>query len=368
MKKDKIKILIILNNLEGGGAERVFVNIANDFAEAGLETEFLLGRKRGVYFDILKPSIPVHELQAVTLFQYITKLPAFLKARNYTHIFTASDYISVSIVLAKRKLKLAAKIIATLHYNLPYQLSILPVPHKVWIKYLNRRFISRADVIVAVSNGVAEGFRKIVGNNRCHHLKVIYNPVFDDSIYQKAGEKIPEAFFEKGRTTLINIGRLEGQKNQALLIKAFQKLTIDKENLQLLIIGMGSLDQELQKQVDALGLQEKVYLLGFRQNPFSYLAKSDLLVLSSTYEGLPTVLIEALALGINVVSTNCPSGPDEILANGEYGWLAVNNDVDSLAANMETALMDKQDPAFLKQRALLFHKKNIISEYFNLVY
>jgi len=361
------KVLIILNDLSGGGAERIFVNIANDFTDTGLETELLLGKKQGVYFDALKGKIPVHELKAVSLFQYVKRLPAFLKNTDYTHIFTASDYISVATVIAKKKIKLPAKIIATLHYNLPYQLSILPLPQRAWIKYLNRQYISKADEIVAVSNGVKDGFRKTVGDDKSNHLKTIYNPVFDDSLYKKGREEIEEDYFEKGKTTLINVARLEGQKNQQLLINAFQIAFRQNNNLQLLIIGTGSLEKELRNQIDELGLQDKIYLLGFKQNPFAYIAKSDLFVLSSSYEGLPTVIIEALASGVNVVSTDCPSGPDEILEHGKYGWLAENNNAGSLAASIEKALLNKYNPGFLQERAILFHKKNIIPQYLGLI-
>jgi glycosyltransferase involved in cell wall biosynthesis len=361
------KVLIILNDLSGGGAERIFVNIANDFVGAGVEVEFLLGRKIGVYFDILQKQIPVHELNAFNLYQYTKKLSRFLRNKEYTHIFTASDYITVATILAKKRLKFSAVIIATLHYNLPYQLSILPLPQKIWLKFLNRYFIPRADEIVAVSKGVADGFEKNLRRKKRKTVKVIYNPVFDDSIYQKAVEPLQDDFLDQDKITLINIGRLEIQKNHALLVDAFRLLSPNYDNLQLLILGQGSLENGLKKQVEEAGLNKKIHFLGFRQNPFSYLAKSDLFVLSSSYEGLPTVLIEALALGINVVSTDCPSGPDEILEYGKYGWLARNNDATFLAEAIEKGLANKKEASFLQKRALLFHKSNIIPQYLNLI-
>ena len=361
------KILFILNDLTGGGAERVFVNIANNFTEQGIGTEILLGRQEGVYLDILDPAIAIYELRASNFYQYFRKLRRFLRDNNYTHIFTASNYISAATILAKKKLKFPAKIIATLHYDLPYQLSILPLPQRILVKYLNKEFISKADKIVAVSKGVAEGFIKIIGVDERSDVKVIFNPVFDDSIYQKGREKIAEGIFDKGKITLINAGRLEEQKNHRLLIRAFQLLLANRENMQLLIIGQGSLDQELKNLVNELGLERNVHLIGFKQNPYAYMAQSDLFVLSSSFEGLPTVLIEAMALGVNVVSTDCPSGPAEILEQGKYGWLAKNNDAVSLATAIEQGLMNRKDASFLQERAKLFHKKNIIPQYVDLL-
>jgi len=361
------KVLIILNDLGGGGAERVFVNIANNFVSAGIETEMLVGTKEGVYLEILNPKISVHDLSATNFLQYKKKLPAFLKNKTYTHIFTTRDYTSAATIMAKRKLKLQVSVIATLHYNLYNSLKTLSRSYGILLKYLNKGYIAKANRIVAVSNGVAEGFRKVVGAENCRHLQVIYNPVFDDDIYEKARESVREGFFLNGRTTLISVGRIDENKNHSLLIDAFVLASQKNSNLQLLILGTGSYEGEIRKKISSLHLQDKVHLLGFQQNPFAYMAKSDLLVLSSLSEGLPTVLIEALALGVNVVSTDCPSGPDEILEQGKYGWLAGNNNADSLSACILIALSNKYSADFLQKRALQFHTISIMPEYLNLL-
>jgi glycosyltransferase involved in cell wall biosynthesis len=363
--RDK-KVLIILDDLSGGGAERIFVNIANEFVSQGIDTEFLLGQKKGVYFDILEKSIVVHDLDAKSFYDYIKKLRSFLKGKPYTHIFTATHYISSAAVLAKKRLKHTAKILATLHYNLPYQLSILRLPQRLWMKYLNGFFLKRADEVIAVSQGVAEGFQKGTGIKR-PDIKVIYNPVFDDSIYEKAAEDVANPVFNNGKKTLIYVGRFAEQKNPALLVKAFQLVLKERNDIQLLMIGQGGLEPEIKKMIRDLQLEDNIHLPGFQKNPFAYIARSDLFVLSSIYEGLPTVLIEALALGVNVVSTDCPNGPDEILGQGVYGWLAKNNDADSLASAIKNALANPKKHFLLKERAMYFHKKNIIPEYLNLL-
>jgi glycosyltransferase involved in cell wall biosynthesis len=360
------KVLIILDDLSGGGAERIFVNIANDFNRQGVDTEFLLGKKQGVYFDILEKGTVVHELQAKGFYDYIKKIRSFLKDKPYTHIFTATHYISAAAVLAKKKLKHPAKILATLHYNLPYQLDILPLPQRLWMKYLNGYFLKRADEVIAVSQGVAEGFQKGTGIKR-PGIKVIYNPVFDDSIYEKAAENVDHPFFSNGKKTLIYVGRFAEQKNPALLVNAFQLALEERNDIQLLMIGQGALEPEIKRMIRDMQLDDRIDLPGFQRNPFAYISRSDLFVLSSIYEGLPTVLIEALALGINVVSTDCPNGPDEILGQGVYGWLAKNNDAVSLANAIKNALSNPKKSFLLKERAMYFHKKNIIPQYLNLL-
>ena len=362
----KKKVLIILNDLSGGGAERIFVNIANEFVAHGIQTDFLLGKKKGVYFDILRPDIKVIELNATSLYQYVRKLRVFLKKNDYTHIFTASDYVSVALVMAKRKLKFTAKVIATLHYNLPYQLSILPFATRTWMRYLNRSWISKADAIVAVSKGVADGYSG-VAKAAAKKVQVIYNPVFDDSIFDRGKEPVTDTFFDRGKTTLITVGRMETQKNHKLMVDAFALLAAKRTDLQLLLIGRGSLEQSVREQIKQHNLEERFILTGFRQNPFAYIAKSDLFVLSSSYEGLPTVIIESLALGVNVVSTDCPSGPDEILSGGEFGWLTPPDNAEAFAVAIEQALAAKKPADKLLKRAMLFHKKNIIPQYLDLL-
>jgi glycosyltransferase involved in cell wall biosynthesis len=163
------------------------------------------------------------------------------------------------------------------------------------------------------------------------------------------------------------VGRFAEQKNPKLLVNAFQLLFRERRDIQLLMIGQGALEPEIKELVRQMELEDRIHFPGFQQNPFAYIARSDLFVLSSIYEGRPTVLIEALALGVNVVSTDCPNGPDEILGHGEYGWLAENNNVVSLANAINTALANKKEPSLLKERAMYFHKKNIIPQYLNLL-
>ena len=360
------KILFILQNFEGGGAERVFINIANGFFEAGHEVSFLLGEKKGVYFDLVHPTIQVRELKALSLFSYLRKLPAALKKGKYSHIFTASDNISIATIISRRITRIKPVVICTLHYNLNFMLSLLPWANRKWVKWSNRYIISAADKLVAVSRGVEKGFRIGTGKN-VPQLTTIYNPVFDEGIYLKAAAPVTDELFKNKKRTLITVGRLSKQKNQYCLLYAFSKLYQRDKNIQLIILGIGPLEDELKQLSSALQIQEAVHFLGFKQNPFCYIQQSELFILSSQFEGLPTVIIEALALGINVVSTDCNSGPAEILEDGKLGWLCRVNDVEDLTEKIVQA-MDKPKPKEdLIKAAQQYNNKHIISHYLDII-
>ena len=363
----ELKVLFILQDFARGGAERVFVNIANGLFDMGINVKFIVGKKTGTYIEFLNPAIEITEINTKNLLQALKTLPKILVRESYTHVFTASDKFSVAAVVIKKIFRLKAKIIPTLHYDLPYQISILPLLNQLYLRLTNRFIISKADKIVAVSNGVREGFQKISKRN-VEQLITIYNPVFNDGIFDSSSEGVDEQLFYNNNKTLISIGKLTNTpKNQELLIKAFYILCKTQNNLQLIFLGEGEDKTSYIELTKILGVADKVHFLGFKTNPYKYIAHSDLLVLSSDTEGFGNVIVEALALGVNVVSTDCPSGPKEILENGKYGFLSPVNDPIKLAEAIEKALKWPISSNILKSYAQKFSSINIIEKYFNLL-
>lgn len=357
-------VLFILQNLEGGGAEKVFVHIANGFSLNGIDVEILLGENSGDYFHLLQPQIKITILNAKTFFDYNYKLPSLFKKNNYAYVFTASDYISAATIIAKFIVKAHFQSIVTLHYHLPYQLSVLPTLNRKWLTWINRNILIKASKIIAVSNGVNEGFRKVTKKSG-HYPITIYNPVIDHSMHMLAEETLDGDFTIN--PFIITVGALIEQKNQILLLQTFKKLSDKFVNVDLVILGTGPKEDELKKFVINNNLASKVHFLGFQKNPFKFIKKASLFVLSSDCEGLGNVIIEALGLGINVVSTDCPTGPREILENEKYGWLAKVNDSDDLALKIENALNNPKPSSLLQGRANDFIISNIVSEYLQLI-
>ena len=356
-------VLFIIEDLCEGGAEKVFVHIANGFSKSGFNVEILLGKNKGDFFDLLDPEIKVSVLNAWTFFGLNYKLPIFFRKNSYTYVFTASDYISAATIIAKFITRAQFQTIVTLHYDLPFQLSILPFLNRKWLVWLNSAILTKATKIVAVSNGVNEGFRKVTKKKGPYPV-TIYNPVIDQSVFELANQPIENKFTQ--HPFIITVGRLCEQKNQLLLLNAFKKNSDKFPELNLLILGTGPDEEDLKSFVNKNELASKVHFLGFKKNPFKYIQKAKLFVLSSKYEGLGNVIIEALSLGINVVSTNCPSGPGEILDQGKFGWLSKINDYHDLALKIDMALTDPKPPTLLQLRAKDFLVNNKVAEYIKL--
>jgi glycosyltransferase involved in cell wall biosynthesis len=355
------KILFVLQNLNGGGAEKVFVYLMNSLSTQGFSVELLLGKKEGVYFSLLDKNITIHDLNADSILQYLLKLRLFLKQTKYSHVVTASQNTSIAFILAKKIYKCKYATVATLHYNLPVQLQLIKNKFSKWFSiFVNKKIITKADKIVAVSKGVAEGFAQIT-KLPINKISVIYNPAYDNLIYEKANQPIENEFAHLDY--IISIGRLEYQKNQKLLLQAFDLVQKKIPALHLLILGEGTLKEELLQLAHSLGINEHVHFVGFKDNPYCYLKNAKCFVLSSLYEGLPTVIIEALALGTNVVSTNCPSGPYELLEGGQIGWLSEINNKEQLANNIIQAIDTPINKEILINAAQPYYVANATEKY-----
>jgi len=191
-------------------------------------------------------------------------------------------------------------------------------------------FYPWADGIVSVSHGVAKDLIDLTEINS-GKIEVIYNPVITPELTEKAKEPVEHPWFAPGEPPVIlGVGRLVAQKDFSTLIHAFAKVRKIRP-ARLMILGNGREEEKLQALVKDLGIEKDVAWVGFVDNPFAYMKRATVFALSSAWEGLPTVLIEALAVGIPVVSTDCPSGPAEILNAGKYGELTAVGDVKGMS-------------------------------------
>lgn len=365
MKEPK-KILFILNDLGGGGAERVIVNIANAFYKNGISVEFLAGKKQGIYLDVLNASIPVNEVGGTSFYRYLRTLPSVFKKNKYTHIFTASDYAGAAAIIAKRTSGVAAKIYHTHHYHLPPKRHLKHWKGDLVAKFIHSFITPHADKIIAVSKGNLTWLRKF-SNHKLTQGTTIYNPVFDDSIYTLAKEKINYPADVTGKTILVSVGRLEEQKDHLTLIKAFQFLKKTRPGIILFILGVGNLKLKLENYILENNLQQDIFLIGFDANPYKWIANCDVFILSSISEGFGNVLVEAMALGKTMVSTNCPSGPVEILQNGKLGYLCPVKNPDEMAISIEQAIGSPINSNLLKNESYRYRIHEIVKEYIEIL-
>lgn len=242
-------------------------------------------------------------------------------------------------------------------------------PYQFFYKMLVKLLYKRSDYHIAVSEGSKDDLVKYCGFPK-NKIITIYNGIDADNVKKESKEKlddeIEEILQDKNTNKIITSGRLTNVKNHELLIRAFNKIE-NRSNTKLLILGTGEKKEELQTLANNLGIGDDVLFLGWRKNPFNIISRCDLFVLSSNWEGLPLVIIEAMSLGIPVISTDCPSGPREILENGKYGVLVKPKDEDKLADAITRLLSDRQLRSELselgKQRANDFSLKKMIDNY-----
>jgi len=196
---------------------------------------------------------------------------------------------------------------------------------------------------------------------------VIYNPVVTPSLKSLATAPVDHPWIGTNQPPLVlAVGRLTAQKDYPTLLRAFAKVR-SRRNCRLIILGEGELRDSLEALTSQLGIADSVQLPGFADNPFAWMSKASLFVLSSAWEGLPNVLIQAMACGTPVVSTDCPSGPAEILENGKWGRLVPVGDEVALAEAMDRALEDKVFPD-VAVRATYFSLDSALNEYYSAIF
>ncbi len=224
-----------------------------------------------------------------------------------------------------------------------------------------RIFYPWADEIVTVSNGVADDFASITGLRR-ERIQVIYNPVVTPEILEKAEEPLNHPWFTPGEPPVIlSVGRLAKQKDYPTLIRAFA-LVHRECPARLMILGEGEERPKLEALIQELGLDDDVSLPGFVDNPYAYMSRAAVFVLSSAWEGFGNVLVEAMAVGTPVVATDCPSGPAEILGGGKWGKLVPVGDIEKIAKAIIETLEDLNRPDVTK-RAQDFGIEKLVQNY-----
>jgi len=297
------------------------------------------------------------------LINCVSNLLDYLRKEQPHVLLTALD-TNVIAAWIKRWTNISTKTIVTVHNQLSIESRYgATIKRKLTAKFA-RWFYPWADKIVAVSKGVALDLVEIGLPET--KIKVIYNPIVDDELNRKISTDFQHPWFEEDQPPVIlGVGRLTEQKNFATLIKAFAHVH-QHQGSRLMILGEGEERTQLESLVKELKIESDVSLFGFVDNPYMFMSKARLLVLSSVWEGFGNVLVEAMAAGTPVVSANCPSGPAEILADGEYGELVAVGDSDRLAQAIMKTLPKTIDPQILKDRASKFSLQQATNEYLDL--
>jgi glycosyltransferase involved in cell wall biosynthesis len=402
-KTQPVRIAFLLDNLSGGGAERVILNLASGFASAGFVVDLLVCKMKGELKDRIPSNVNLVQLGAssslrgivaafvvdpgclqpvLAMFARTAKLPGtfksltaitrYLKARQPQALLSALPKSNINAVLAGRSSGGATRIAVGVHVNYSAQSRMAKEENEIFDNYwltMIRRYYHQADVVVAVSRGAEKDISEYLGLPR-ERVTSVYNPIATPDI-RVLCEAVPDHpwFGADGAAVILGIGRFAAQKNFPLLLEAFASVRRQRDVRLVLLGGNVSSDkqrrlrQALIVQARSLGVEHDFAMPGFVDNPFAYLNRAAVFVLSSDHEGLPNVLVEALLCGCQVVSTDCPSGPAEILDNGKYGELVPVGDACKLADAICRTLDAPKDKDFLRSRGGEFSIEKAVDHY-----
>ena len=331
------RIALYLSSLRGGGAERVMVSLAKGLSERRIPVDLVLVRAEGEYLSQVPEGVRLIDLNSHRTAASLPKLLRYVRRERPGVLVSALTPANVVALIAKPLIQGDLSVVVRQDNTLTETFDKGTFKERTVLRVL-KRLLPSADVIVAVSHGVADDLSQAVPA-ASHKVTTIWNPVVWPDHREKAEEPVEHPWFHDMSTPIIlSVGRLVPVKDHATLLRAFAQV-VDSCPARLVILGEGPERRNLVELAERLGVSPHFDMPGFRINPFAYMSKAKLFVLSSRYEGLPTVLIEAMATGTPVVSTDCRSGPRETLQDGKWGPLVPVGDWRS----MSTAILETLD-------------------------
>lgn len=398
----RMHIAVYIPTLAGGGAEQSMLRLAEALAARGHTVDLLVNRRAGAYAERVPQRVRLVEIarhsklrgrldalraypaDANTLLRpvllartpimtlrYLPGLAEYLSRAQPSVLVSALFYANLLAIWARRLARVDTRLIATEHNNLSRRIAQGRTRRAEYARWrylpaLLSRTYSRTDAIVAVSEGVADDLSAITQLDRTA-VHTIHNPVVFPELRERARQADAHPWFAADAPPVVlAAGRLEAQKNFALLLNAFAKVRRQR-SLRLMILGEGSQRNTLSRQAERLGVAADIELRGWVDNPYAAMSRAAAFVLSSGWEGLGNVLIEAMACGCPVIATDCPSGPSEILNHGEYGRLIPMNDVAALAQALDETLNTPPAADRLRDRAEAFSTANSADRYLALI-
>lgn len=344
----------------------MLLTLSERLVKEGHQVDLVLGRGRGDFIHQLPQGVRLVDLsqpyQVPTVLglalQSLLGLVRYLRRNRPDVILSSLSRANIVMAFAGRLARTGTRVIlreANTFHN-----------HGVITRSFMRISYPAADGVVAVSKGIANDLKQL-GTLDERNVRVIYNPANIAVIRRMSMQPLAHEWFRKGAPPVIlAIGRLAEQKDFPMLIRAFALLRRNR-SARLVILGEGRLGESLQRLAESLGVADDFLLAGFVENPYQYMQCSSLVAVSSKWEGMINVLIEALTVGTPVVSTDCHSGPAEILEGGRFGRLVPLGDTDAFAAALEETLDDPITGDVLQGRADDFSIDRVLPEYLDVM-
>ncbi len=370
-----MRIALFLYGLTGGGATRRTLTLAEGFAARGHEVDLVVVDETGP----LRGAVP-RRVQVVSLAKrpgtgqlcrsgrrrwriYLSRpaLAEWLRESRPDCLLSSANHTNLSALQARRIARTRTPIVIRVSNNLSISLGTGGLHRRV--RYLAaRRLYRTADAVIAVSGGIADDLVRKVGVDK-DLVSAVYSPIFTLSMASRGRAPVAHPWLrDRAVPVILAAGRLSPQKDFITLLRAFSLLR-RRRPTRLVILGEGKERGRLEAASRDLGLAEDVDLPGYVDDPLPWMARAAVFCLSSVYEGLPAVLIEAMAVGCPVVSTACPSGPSEILEGGRYGRLVAPRNWRALADALAATLEAPPDRERLAARAACFAVDRAVDGY-----
>lgn len=354
------RLAFFISQLRCGGAERVTVNLLCAAAKVGIPIDLLLAKAEGSLLSEVPPDVRIINFNVARLQYAIPQLALYLRRERPHALISQITHANLVCLIARALACTKTPLVVVEHNHFSAMCAAKAVRPRV--QRLARWLYPWADHIVGVSGGVARDVEQSLGLPT-HQVRTIYNPIVDAQMVARAQEPCLHPWFtDGGRPVLLNVGRLAPQKDHATLLRAFA-IVRRARPARLVIFGEGAERPRIESLRRELGLVADVDLPGVIGNPYSAMRQASLFVLSSRFEGLPTVLVEALACGCPTVSTTCPSGPAEILEGGRYGLLVPPENPAALAAGILKGLDQTWDRDALRRRGAEFSMTASLDQY-----
>jgi glycosyltransferase involved in cell wall biosynthesis len=324
------RIALFMPSFRGGGAERVLLTLAQGLAEQNMAVDLVVAQNEGPFVSQIPPAVRVVDLKARRVLIALPGLVRYLRQQAPHAMLSALPHANVVSVWARSLAKVATRLVLSEHTTASLSADHAPQLRARLLPIFMRRAYRRADAIVAVSEGAADDLAALVGLERSRITR-IYNPVVTPRLFTLATEPVQHPWFGSNEPPVIlGTGRLTAAKDFETLIRAFF-IVRQRRTARLMILGEGDQRSHLEALIEKLGIGADVTLPGFVSNPYKYMRRSAMFLLSSRWEGFGNVLVEAMACGAPVISTDCPGGPAEILEGGRHGRLVSVGDPDSMA-------------------------------------
>lgn len=355
---DAVRVSLFVPSMRGGGAERVFADLANEFAARGLSVDLVLAEAAGCYLDELRPGVNIVDLGGRRVLFSVPALIRHLRQTRPGVILSAMGHCNIASIVSAKLARSGTRVVVS-ERGAP---RVRRTRRKMGLltSLLARILYPRAHQIIAVSEGVARELADLL-RVPLSRIVAIHNPLDLDNISRLSRLPIPAGSELLDAKLFLGVGRLIEVKGFDNLLQAFS-LVAARIPSQLILLGAGPSRTSLELLATNLGIADRVQFLGFDPNPYRWMRIADAFVLSSRSEGSPNSLLQAMACGTPVVSTNCAYGPEEILEQGKWGELVPVDDSWALADAMIRAVTSPTSPR-VQERALSFSLPAVADAY-----